>query len=372
MINLTNCPISGDALEPIISLGPQPIFMGTTDTNVSGDQLNEMTWGATKNGIVHLISRVPLGILYSQSHNSGLIGGVWQRHHFEFAQFIAKYSPKEICEIGGGHGILNTNYSRIKGFSSWDIYEPNAKKSSDSRVKVYNQFFDAKTELNKKDCILHSHLFEHLYDHSTILDNVYSSLNDDGMMIFSLPNMKKMLQNGYVNSLNFEHVTYLPEDLIEYLLEKSGFVVDTKEYFLDDHSIFYACKKIPVSPVKKYSNPENINMVKNFFQTEMKKVKSINETLIDKHSVSDVYLFGAHIFSQFYVNNGLDNNLVKGILDNDPSKQNQRLYGTNLTVNDPTVIASVEKPVVIVKVGAYKDEIISQLKNINKRVEIVE
>ncbi len=371
MTDLTHCPISGGALDPIVNLGLQPIFMGTTSSEACEDKLSQMTWGATKDGIVHLISRVPLDILYSKSHNSGLIGGIWERHHREFANFIANYKPQQIAEIGGGHGILSKEYAKLRNFQKWTIYEPNPSGSLDPRVKIRSELFREGVDLGQCECIVHSHLFEHLYDHNSILSAIHGSLIDDGLMIFSVPNMPKMLEGGYVNALNFEHVTYLPEDLIEYLLKKNGFKILNQKYFLEDHSIFYACRKTKNKVREEYRNKSNIKYVKNFFFSELNKITELNKTINEKYKTSQVFLFGAHIFSQFYLVNGLKGSLIKGVLDNDPNKQDQRLYGTNLTVRAPTCIAAIDNPVVIVRVGAYKDEIIHQLRTINPSVNII-
>ena len=75
-----------------------------------------MEWKYTDNGIVHLSSRLPLDILYAETHNSGLVGKVWEKHHLEFSNFISKFGPKKICEIGGGHGVLSEKLCKAKRF----------------------------------------------------------------------------------------------------------------------------------------------------------------------------------------------------------------------------------------------------------------
>ena len=56
------------------------------------------------------------------------------------------------------------------------------------------------------------------------------------------------------------------------------------------------------------------------------------------------------------------------VLDNDKQKQNKRLYGTNLNVRSPKILSEYEKPIVILKVGIYKDEIKKDiLENINPK-----
>ena len=72
-------------------------------------------------------------------------------------------------------------------------------------------------------------------------------------------------------------------------------------------------------------------------------------------------MFGAHIFSQFLINFGLDTNKIICLLDNDISKQDRRLYGTDLYVRSPESISSDINPVVVLKAGAYNDEIRDQI-----------
>lgn len=372
MNKLNLCPISGEKLLPIIDLGAQPIFMGTTESHPASDMFYQMSWGATSTGIVHLMTRVPLDKLYAQSHNSGLVGQVWLNHHYQLSEFIAKYQPNRICEIGGGHGILCQNYASHSDFCAWDIYEPNAKKSHDPRVKVKSEFFTPDTNINRADCFVHSHLLEHLYDHSSILKTIHSSLPSKGLMIFSIPNMNKMVQGGYINALNFEHVTYLPEDLIDYLLIREGFKVLEKQYYLDDHSIFYCCEKSKPFSSLKYYSPKNTLLIEDFFNNQFKEIGRINDILDSTYAKSKIYLFGAHIFSQFYINNGLKASRIESILDNDNTKQSLRLYGTDLKVEAPQKIEKVDQPVVILKAGAYRSEITKQLHKLNANVTIID
>ena len=249
---------------------------------------------------------MPLDILYAETHNSGLVGKVWEKHHLEFSNFISKFGPKKICEIGGGHGVLSENYAKQKDFDIWEIFEPNSIANINNKIVTRNELFSEESKVNEKDCFVHSHLFEHLYDHSSVLNAIHKSLTNDGMMIFSLPNMLKMVQNGWINALNFEHVTYLPEDLVEHLLIKHGFNILEKKYFLDDHSIFYCCNKTVPNSELEYHNPDNVEVIKNFFDKTKKDIRDLNLKISNKPTQTPIYLFGAHIFSQFYLKNGLE------------------------------------------------------------------
>ena len=75
--------------------------------------------------------------------------------------------------------------------------------------------------LNKKiDLIIHSHLFEHIYDANKFLKIFFHSFKKNGVHTFSVLNLKFMIKNGYANAMNFEHPYFLEEEMVDYLLIK--------------------------------------------------------------------------------------------------------------------------------------------------------
>ena len=87
---------------------------------------------------------------------------------------------------------------------------------------------------------------------------------------------------------------------------------------------------------------------------------------------NDVFVFGAHVFSQLPFCFGLDESKINCVLDNSEIKNGKRLYGTGLYVKNPDVIKDCDNPIVIVNVGNYKKEICKQLKLINSNVIILQ
>ena len=87
---------------------------------------------------------MPLDILYAETHNSGLVGKVWEKHHLEFSNFISKFGPKKICEIGGGHGVLSENYAKQKDFDIWEIFEPNSIANINNKIVTVRLFSESK------------------------------------------------------------------------------------------------------------------------------------------------------------------------------------------------------------------------------------
>ena len=84
--------------------------MGVAETTelAKDDVLADVHWSiSTQSGVVLLNPLVPLEYIYRHQHNA-VVGGIWKRHHNEFANIVASHVPAEahILEIGGAHGYL--------------------------------------------------------------------------------------------------------------------------------------------------------------------------------------------------------------------------------------------------------------------------
>ena len=365
------CAISKiNDLEPLYTFESFPVLMGCTPRPQQDDLLQDMDWYISKgSGLIQLKKLIPLDILYADAHGSGAIGKVWENHHLEFAKFIHNYKPKTVLEIGGAHGILAYNYFQLDPII-WTILEPKPTPISENKAKYIVGFLDENFKSDETyDAIVHSHVLEHLYDPLELI-KLISQITESGKhLIFSLPNLKEMISRKYTNALNFEHTIFLTEPYIDFMLSKNGFEIIEKKYFLQDHSIFYAAirssaaKLIPLDGAELYKTNKKIFLeYVNFYKSLIQDISKVIEEL-DRPT----FLFGAHVFSQALISFGLNPKSLVYILDNDPSKQGKRLYGTNLVVQSPKIIGKVNRPVVILRAAAYDQEIKDQILNtINK------
>ena len=356
-----------EELEELFTIRKFPIFMGCTTQDESKDIFSDQSWQISNdNGIIQLKNLIPLDILYSENHNAGVVGGKWLNHHKEFGEFIIKNSPKKILEIGGSHGIL-AKHCMKQSKLDWTILEPNPNPVQDCQAKFIKGFFDSNFKFKDSfDTIVHSHVFEHVYEPIDFMKNISNASKINTRLIFSIPNMKSMLEKKYTNCLNFEHTYFLTEKVADHLLISNGFFIKEKKFYLDDHSIFYSCVKKDTSEVHSFENNYEVNkrIFKDFVNYHKDIVQLINNRI--KNSPS-VYLFGAHIFSQYLIMMGLKTKTIKCILDNDLEKHNKRLYGTKLFVYSPKILKKEKNPVIILKAGVYNQEIKKDiLENINK------
>lgn len=368
------CVVDGSRRLRHLHIFPHfPVFMGCTDASPENDLLHDMKWVICEDcGTIQLAELIPLPVLYSKSHNSGVVGGLWARHHQKFADFILKYSPKTVLEIGGGHGTLSMLCTEKSPEIDWTILEPNPSPRPHCRARYLRGFFDEEFRFDRvADTLVHSHFFEHLYEPARFLRDLGRFLPLGGKNLFSIPNLPVMLERGYTNCINFEHTYFMGIRMLEALCLRHGFRVIEKVNFLEDHSVFFATERIDVC-ISPLPNEFDLNLAafRRYLEHHHLLVKELNSRILSHNG--PVYLFGAHVFSQYLVAFGLDTSVVQLVLDNDPMKHGKRLSGTNLNVAGTEILANVKNPLIVLRAGVYNDEVRENiLCNINSEAVFV-
>jgi len=361
--------------EKIFKLSNFPIFMGVTKKYQKKIERKNLTFWINKTtGTVQIHPKVKLEKLYKHSHGSGVVGKTWANHHQFFFNFIKKNLNGKILEVGAGN---NSIISKFKSFDKVDKFYSIGKNVDENyknnKIKIIDNFFSKKIikkKLNTKiDTVIHSHFFEHVYSPNKFLKEVYSILSEGGYQCFSVPNMTEMLKLKQANAVNFEHPYYYDREMIKYLLQSNGFKIIKIKKFLKNHSIMYITKKTNSFKKKKYSKYlKNKKIFTNLHSTWNKDKEKIENYLSNK---KDIFLFGAHIFSQVILHLLNKKQNIKGVLDNDKNKINKYLNGSNLKVYKPSILKKHDEPYVYMRVGAYAKEIKKQVLLINKKTKFI-
>ncbi|HLB41664.1 MAG TPA: class I SAM-dependent methyltransferase [Gammaproteobacteria bacterium] len=376
LIERKYCAISGkNDMEHLYSFYQFPVFMGCVNQAVEADIKEDMSWWISRSsGLIQLNKLLPLEVLYPESHGSGAVGTLWNQHHRAFALFLHQKSPSSVLELGGAHGILAKEFNQFADIP-WTIVEPNPVPVEGCKAHYIKGFFDNKFNYDEAfDAVVHSHVFEHIYHPDQFMNHLGIFMDEGKQLVFSLPNMQIMLERKYTNCINFEHTIFLTEDYIEFLLAKHGFKLVAKEYFMDDHSIFYAAvRDSSVTPMDlpKDLYKKNKQLYMNYISYHKELILDFNKKMRElKHPL---YLFGAHVFTQYLISFGLDMNCIISLLDNDIRKHGKRLYGTNLMVQSPCVLKNIEHPVILLRAGVHNQGIKEDiLENINPFVTFLE
>jgi len=364
------CILCGGDIEELHVFSDFPIYMGVSTRPKSEDLHQDMSFAECIHcGCVQLAELVPLEILYANGHNAA-IGKTWETHHIEFHKFIKKYAKGTIMEIGGGNLILARNLEKQDSVDKIIVHDFNSYGSIESNKIIFKSSTgNTLNSEDKVDMIVHSHLIEHLYNPISDLRQASSLLPMGGHMALAAPLIDAMLVDKFTNAMNFEHSYMLTYKMIEQILSECGFrIVDKKNF--SPHVTFIVSEKIgSLSPVKsKYNNSSEI--LNNFILHHQEEVTKIQNQMASENEKA--FIFGAHIFTQFLLGFGLQEDLFLNVLDNDPAKIGNRLYGTSLQVESPKILKDFENPVVVLKAAMYTEEIKKDiLENINPNTRFI-
>jgi hypothetical protein len=255
--------ITGGEVEEISNIDNFPVFIGSTNDDISNDMIHNLTFDICKDsGIIQLRDVVASDIIYPKFHSEAL-GKIWSEHHENLSKLIVRYSDnKTVLEIGGSDSrlaakVLNKN-TNIK---KWLIVDPNLKNRINNDKLVYIEDFFSENIESDFDMVVHSHTLEHMIDPKLFIESISKKIDNGNYHIFSVPNLHLYMKNKYSNVINFEHTLFLTEDIIDYLLNMFNFEIEEKIYYVD-HSIFYVTKKV--------ENLDKLNQIN--FYTEYKKM----------------------------------------------------------------------------------------------------
>jgi hypothetical protein len=365
------CAVCGTGpLVPALEIPRVPVHMGCTDRPASADAFAAQRWAACAScGSLQLAALAPLDLVYQAQHNAA-VGGVWARHHAEFAAFVAGFGPRRVVEVGGSTGALARAYVAEHVVDAWTVVEPNPTFTPTPPVHLVEAFVEEAAEtVAGADAVVHSHLLEHLYQPRDFLRTVRSQVGERALMLLSVPDIQSLLaQHSGSNALNFEHTYAFGIPNLLWMLADAGFELEALRRF-GRHSIFVAA--VAKGEPGQAGQPPEADRGAAFARfVESARADAAALTVRTETFDGPVFLFGGHVFSQFLIGCGFSEALATGVLDNDPAKQGLRLYGTDLTVQSPAAIAGDGQAAVIVRAAHYTAEITQQLREISPTIEV--
>ncbi|MDJ0598251.1 MAG: class I SAM-dependent methyltransferase [Crocosphaera sp.] len=152
-------------------------------------------------------------------------------------KFIQQYLPqhkgiRKALDLGCSDGSLLLILDQ-HGFDVWG-YEPDSqmaelvnKKLSKGQDRIRNQMFPGdQIEKNTYDLICSSHLFEHIVDPISHLDQIKMSLKTNGYLFMEIPNQYGRLKDFLCpGAKNLGHLYYYSPYSVEHLLKNNGLEV---------------------------------------------------------------------------------------------------------------------------------------------------
>ena len=358
------------SLRPIYIQHEYPVCICSSELSLEKDTFTDLMFvGCETCGSVQLKNLIDPLLLYSLTHNNTYDTPTWFYHHKTFADFILKHTEKnDFLEIGGVTGVLAKLLSSQRPNLDYHIMDLAENSLSDSPYRYIQancEEYDY-TQIDSKIPIILSHVFEHLYNPRRFIEKLQQAKIQS--VFLSVPNMEICLKKNFLSFLHVEHTYYCEEAHILRMMAEAGYECKVKEEYRE-HSLFFWFERkeeltiLPAYPDAKYL----LNLFQTYYE---KRDSSYKDISLDQPTfIVPGGHFGQLIY--FYLRNQKDK--IIGFLDNDLTKRNKRVYGTDKYVYSMSEVTNkTGKVSILLNAGPYVQEIKSQLLSYNPSIEFIE
>tara|TARA_Y100000590_G_C15634178_1_gene982315 strand:+ start:267 stop:1502 length:1236 start_codon:yes stop_codon:yes gene_type:complete len=240
-----------------------------------------------------------------------------------------------VVDIGSNDGNLLSNFKdhhKVLGITPEKIGKIAVKRG----IKTLIRYFDKKTcklvirKYGKAKIITATNVFAHIEDVNSLMKNIMSLLDKDGMFISESHYLVSLIQTNQYDTIYHEHLRYYSLTSLKYLLNKYGMeIIHAKKINTHGGSIrVYASKKgnykikKSVKKIldyeKKFINWKTFNNFKDNVINSKIKLYSILKDLKNKNK--KIYGIGAPSRASTLINYiGLDENIIDCVLEVDGS-----------------------------------------------------
>ena len=309
-------------------------------------------------GLLQLSISVPSNILYREYFYRSGINSTMKSHLKNLAIKIEKIFKKKkkvrILDIGCNDGTMLSFFDDkfIKyGIDPSDSFPSLGIK----KINFINDFFPSiklkKKIGNKKfDVITSIAMFYDLEDPSSFVKNIKNFLNDEGIWIFEVSYMPKMLKLNSFDTICHEHLEYYSLDVIKkilsknnmkllkielnnsnggsircYVVKKDCFIYDKKNYLTEINELLIKEKRLKLNnnePYIKFAN--NIKKIKKKLIKIINKLKSRNKT---------IHIYGASTKGNTILQYcKINDTLIKYAADRNIEKDGLKTLGSNISI----------------------------------------
>ena len=357
-----------------------PAFLGCVDSRIEEDQF--ITYDVFICRDCGMISTSAIFDEVSYQHlHSEAVGTIWNKHHEALAKFTQTFLKEnaQLLEIGPSSSPISRRLiTKPANVTYLDLLDclPFELESHEQYFKMRFPHREMKFAVNG---VIASHVFEHTYDMHEFLLSAANSIGKGESFVISIPNFEKWISNLFWNAITPEHTVYPFVEHLRWLVAEIGLSLSIENYL--DHSIFAAFSKqeVQAEPIESEELVRLVNKSEQILTTWTKYILSsiqksereLERSLLH-HPHDAVCIAGASHLAQYPILMSPSlRDKVDFVIDNSPSKDGKRLYGTQVFSRRFETLSDYLNPVVIVFRSSYQEEMISQIKSINSRATVI-
>jgi hypothetical protein len=265
--------------------------------------------------------------------------------------YLLKKLPNEVKNIldyGSGNGTLAELLSNKFNVEQFDI--------------------GMEQNTNKYDCLVVSHVLEHIYDLNSFIEKISENINDNGFLYIEIPNAEfydKIVDMCPLQEINLEHINFFSKYALNKLLIHHNYTCLTIEddYFLLKDMKYYVIRGIFKKSIQYLS-------IQKYIQNGLMKINEFNFQNLQKFKSIYVYGCGQFLFKIF---DKIQNNCtIINIVDDNTCYLNKKIKNIEI-INFELLKDKITKDDVILLTTMIHDEKIKQkLNTLNISINIIE
>ena len=223
----------------------------------------------------------------------------------------------QICKVKNIHTILDYGSGNNE-----------LSKLLQSEYEVSQYDIGMEQNANKYDCLILSHVLEHIFNVNDFISQISQNINDDGILYIEVPNADfydKITDICPLQEINIEHINFFSKTaLIKLLTKYDYYCIDIQDDFFNIKNMnYYVIRGI----FKKYNA-----CITNSFQTYMNNglqiINSYNYTNLQAYKSIYVYGCGQFLFKIF--DKITEHCTIINIIDDNPCYLNKKIQNAEI------------------------------------------
>ena len=254
---------------------------------------------------------------------------------------------KTVIDYGCGNGTLSNHLENSYNVTRYDIGSP--------------------LPSNMYDCLVLSHVLEHIYDPLDFIKQISKYISSHGYIYIEVPNQEnyhKLNDFGPLQEINLEHINYFSRYALTKLMIQSGFVpiMVKDDYFTMHSKKYYVIRSI----FQKNANNMSLEQyISDGFQ--------YIDNLIDKLPNIDgrIFLYGCGQLLYKLINKLQQKYNIIYIIDNNLNLKNKSINSIKIITLQEYVNIQEDSDTIIITSKQYSDAMTIDINKINSKIKII-
>jgi len=314
------------------------------------------------NNMINIYYCEECNFFYSDSNNNQNDYDNYYKTFNNYKNYVIYSDKDERCNLYLQDKLENVNNILDYGSGNGEL-----KKLLSEKYVVDEYDIGMPKNIKKYDCLILSHVLEHIYNINEFINKIKFNINENGLLYIEVPNSEfydKIAEITPLQEINIEHINFFSKFSLNKLLVKYGFhtVSLIDDYFKIKDYKYYVIRGI----FKKNTN--NVSL-KNYIDQGINTIYKYNFCSLKKYNNIYIYGCGQFLFKIFDIITANTN--IINIIDDNPCYLNKKIKNVNIINYETYEKICTNDDVILLTTLIYDDIIKKKLNMLEKNLTVL-